>query len=347
MNNSSELPQISHVLEALSVIVDPDFQKNIVELGFVQNLSVRGAEASFDLVLTTPACPHKETFVAKCEELLKGLGFEKVTVNLQARPAQKPQFDPEKSLLKNVKKIIGVASGKGGVGKSTVTANLAATASLAGLRVGVLDADLYGPSMGILFTASTAPQVNDDGTLVPAESKGVQIATMAHLAPPSSANIWRGPRASQMVQNLLHSVHWGELDVLFVDFPPGTGDIQLTLAQSAKMDGVVLVSTPQEMALADCRKALAMFREVGLPVLGVVENMAYFACGSCGERHHPFGAGGAARLADELKIPLLAELPLEPFLQETSDAGVPIPFRAPNSETAKVFREVLERVLSK
>src|SRR5574344_1928684 len=287
------------ILKALEVIMDPDLHRNIVELGFVQNIQISdNDEVSFDLVLTTPACPLKEKFKVDCEKIVKGLGAKSVSVTLSGK-VQTPQTElSENSFLKEVSHILAVSSGKGGVGKSTVTANLAMALSLSGARVGVLDADIYGPSMNLMFGVDAAPDVHEDRTSSPVTVKGgIEVVSMAMFADSDKATIWRGHRASQMIQNFVHRVRWGDLDYLLVDFPPGTGDIQLTLTQNCPMTAAVVVTTPQEVALADCRKGLAMFDSVGVPSVGIVENMSYFICDGCAACHiHSTTAGAECKV---------------------------------------------------
>ncbi len=337
------------ILKALEVVLDPDLHKNIVELGFVQNLKISESDrVTFDLVLTTPACPVRDRFKEQCEQIILGLGAASVTVTLSATSKRTGagSIPPENSLVRDVHRIIGVASGKGGVGKSTVTANLGMALSLAGASVGILDADIYGPSMSLMFGIETAPEVHEDKTISPVSVKGgIQIVSMAMFADSEKATIWRGPMASQMIQNFIHRVRWGKLDYLLIDFPPGTGDIQLTLTQNCPMSAAVVVTTPQEVALADCRKGLAMFDAVGVPALGIVENMSYFICDGCGKSHNIFRTGGGERIAKALGVPLLGKVPLEPGVADCGDLGTPAVLRYPNSESGRVFVEIAEKVV--
>ncbi len=335
------------ILQALESIIDPDLHKNIVELGFVQNLQISETnEVSFDLVLTTPACPVREQFQDSCKKQILALGASSVTVNLSATAKTQSNVSLENSYLKSVANIIAVSSGKGGVGKSTVTSNLAMALSLSGARVGILDADIYGPSMSLMFGIQTAPEVHDDKTISPVTVRGgIEIISMSMFADAETATIWRGPMASQMIQNFLHRVRWGTLDYLLIDFPPGTGDIQLTLTQTAPISGAIVVTTPQEVALADTRKGLSMFDSVGVPVLGIVENMSYFICDHCEKKHFIFPAGGGKSLEKKWGVPLLAEVPVEPAIAEGSDLGTPIVLRAPNSVSAHVFTSVAEKTI--
>ena len=337
-----------NILNALKAVQDPDLHKNIVELNFVQNLKIDGTRVSFDLVLTTPACPIRDRFKDQCIAIVKGLGASEVEVTLTSnagRVGDAPE-QPKVSFLGEVSHIVGVASGKGGVGKSTVTANLAMALSLSGARVGILDADIYGPSMGLMFGIDKDPQVFEDNTIAPVEAKGgVSIVSMCMFAGSEKATIWRGPMASQMIQHFLNRVRWGKLDYLLVDFPPGTGDIQLTLTQNCPMAGAVVVTTPQEVALADCRKGLAMFDAVGVPVVGIIENMSYFICDSCGKAHHIFREGGGESIARTMGVPLMAKIPLEPAVADCGDLGTPAVLRYPNSESTKAFMEAADQMV--
>lgn len=335
------------ILQALRTIIDPDLHENIVDLGFVQNLIISEKnEVVFDLVLTTPACPVRDQFQDLCKKALLALGALSVEVNLSSKERVHSNLSTENSYLKNVSNIIAVASGKGGVGKSTVTANLAMALSLSGARVGILDADIYGPSMSLMFGIQNAPKVHDDQTISPVVVKGgLEIISMSMFAGSDSATIWRGPMASQMIQNFLHRVRWGFLDYLLIDFPPGTGDIQLTLTQTAPISGAIMVTTPQEVALADCRKGLSMFDSVGVPVLGIVENMSYFICENCEKKHFIFRSGGGLALEKKWGVPLLSQIPIEPGIAEGSDLGTPIVLRDPNSISAHVFTNIAEKTI--
>ena len=338
------------ILEALSVVQDPDLKRNIVELGFVKNIRVSSeGDVELDLVLTTPACPIRDRFKTQCEQILRESGARSANVVLKANgrvvSGTRAQAS-DNELLKGVKRIVGVASGKGGVGKSTVTANLAMALSLAGAKVGILDADIYGPSMNIMFGVDTSPEVFEDRTIAPAEVKGgISLISMAMFAESDKATIWRGPMASQMIQNFIHRVRWGELDYLLIDFPPGTGDIQLTLTQQCPLSCAVVVTTPQEVALADCRKGLSMFDSVGVPTAGIIENMSYFICDGCGKHHEIFRSGGGERISKALGVPLLGKIPLEPAVADCGDLGTPAGLRYPNSESGKAFVSIAEKTI--
>jgi ATP-binding protein involved in chromosome partitioning len=243
-------------------------------------------------------------------------------------------------MLSEVKKIIAIASGKGGVGKSTVAANLAMACALEGRSVGVLDADLYGPSMGIMFGLSSSPELDENQHIIPAFSHGVKVATLAQLFPAEKANAWRGPRAAALINNLLNYVQWGNLDILFIDLPPGTGDVQLSIIQGCKLSAAIMVSTPQTVALADCIKGIDLFRELNVPILGLIENMSSFICDKCEKEHFIFGKEGAKNLAQKLGIPLLGQIPIETALMEGGENGLPAVLANSNSLGARVFGEL-------
>ena len=245
--------------------------------------------------------------------------------------------------LKDIKSIIAIASGKGGVGKSTVTANLAMAVALEGKSVGVLDADLYGPSMGIMFNLKGAPEMDERQHIIPAFSHGVHVATLAQLFPAEKANAWRGPRAAALVNNLLNFVNWGSLDLLLIDLPPGTGDVQLSIIQNCKLSGAIMVCTPQAVALADCLKGIDLFREMKVPILGLIENMSSFIC-DCGKEHFIFGKSGVHDLAEKTGIPLLGQIPIENSLMLGAEQGVPAVLANPNSKTARIFEEIASKI---
>jgi len=243
-------------------------------------------------------------------------------------------------MLSEVKKIIAIASGKGGVGKSTVTANLAMATALEGKSVGILDADIYGPSMGIMFGLSEPAKIDESQHIIPTLSHGVKVATLAQLFPAEKANAWRGPRAAALVNNLLNYVNWGDLDVLFIDLPPGTGDVQLSIIQGCKLTAAIMVCTPQNVALADCIKGIDLFRELNVPILGLIENMSSFICDECKKEHFIFGKDGAKNLAQTLGIPLLGQIPIETALMEGGENGLPAVLANPNGFGARVFGEL-------
>jgi ATP-binding protein involved in chromosome partitioning len=340
------MTQISEqlVLDALRRIEDPDLHKDIVSLGFIKDLRIEGGNVSFRIVLTTPACPVKEQMEGAARELVGQLpGVTGVNVTMDAEVPQGRGLG-DKVTMPGVRNIIAVSSGKGGVGKSTVAVNLAVSLALDGARVGLMDADVYGPNVPMMLgVGGTRPELNGN-KLVPVEAYGVRVMSMAILQPGDKPMIVRGPILHGLVKQFLTDVQWGELDYLIVDMPPGTGDVQLSLAQLVPVQGAVLVTTPQEVALADVRRALRMFETVAVPVLGVVENMSYFIAPDTGARYHIFGEGGGPKLAQEYGVPFLGSVPLGMEVREGGDKGVPVVVSAPDSAQARSFRSVAEEV---
>ena len=250
------------------------------------------------------------------------------------------------SLVPGVKHVIAVSSGKGGVGKSTVASNLACALALTGAKVGLLDADLYGPNIPMMMGPAKGPE-QKDGKIVPAESYGVKLISMAFLVPEETPLIWRGPMVHQYLQAFFRDVDWGELDYLLIDLPPGTGDVQLSLSQMVPLAGAVTVTTPQEVALHDVRKGMAMFQKVNVPLLGIIENMSYFVCGHCGERTEIFSHGGGERAAEKLGVPFLGRIPIDPAIREGGDSGHPIVVTDPTSPQAEAFRDIARKLIDK
>jgi ATP-binding protein involved in chromosome partitioning len=332
------------VLDALRKVVDPDLHKDIVALGFIKDLQISGGDVSFRIVLTTPACPVREQMQAQAEELVRALpGVTSVKVTMDAE-VPKGRGLTEKVVVPGVRNIIAVSSGKGGVGKSTVAANLAVALAQDGARVGLMDADLYGPNQPLMLGISDAqPQVSGN-KLVPNEAHGVKLISIGILKPGDEPMIFRGPILHSLVRQFLSDVLWGELDYLIVDMPPGTGDVQLSLAQLVPVQGAVLVTTPQEVALADVRRALRMFETVHVPVLGIVENMSYFVAPDTGRRYNIFGEGGGQKLAAEYHVPFLGAIPIGLDVREGGDRGVPIVKGQPDSPQAQAIRRVAEEV---
>jgi ATP-binding protein involved in chromosome partitioning len=344
------------VLAALSTVEEPDLGRDLVSLNMVRDLEVDGKRVTFTVVLTTPACPLKDLIRNRCVAAIhRDVDPEaEVTVNMNANvttpagraagPGEMPPAMAEGSA--RVKNFIAVASGKGGVGKSTVAANLAVALAREGAAVGLLDADIYGPSVPLMFGVprDERPEVNADRKIVPLEKHGVKLLSMGFLMDEENAVVWRGPMVASATRQFLGDTDWGDLDYLVLDLPPGTGDIQLTVVQTIPLTGAVIVSTPQAVALADARKGVAMFEKVNVPVLGIVENMAYFTPPDLPDRkYYLFGEGGARRLAETLKVPFLGEVPIEEALRESGDRGVPIVARAPESASAAALRLVAER----
>jgi ATP-binding protein involved in chromosome partitioning len=332
------------VYGALAQVKDPDLHKDIVRLGFIKDLKIAGGAVSFRVVLTTPACPVREQLQEQSRAVVAALpGVESVSVTMDAE-VPKGRGIGEKLIVEGVRNIVAVSSGKGGVGKSTVAVNLAVSLARDGARVGLMDADVYGPNVPLMLgVADMRPAINVN-KLVPLEAHGIRLMSMAVLKPGDEPMIVRGPILHGLVRQFLQDVEWGELDYLIVDMPPGTGDVQLSLAQLVPVQGAVLVTTPQEVALADVRRALRMFEAVNVPVLGVVENMSYFIAPDTGTRYNIFGEGGGQRLSDEYGVPFLGAVPLGMKVREGGDSGVPVVVSDPDSPQAEAFRHVAEEV---
>ncbi len=334
------------VLDALRAIQDPDLRRDIVSLGFVKDLRIRGPRVSFTIELTTPACPVRQEMEAAARQAVAALpGVEQVDVTMSARVTSSRMGSSE--YLPGVRNTIAVASGKGGVGKSTVAANLAVALRRTGARVGLLDADVYGPCIPTMMGAEGPLTHTAEGKVLPLEVHGVRIMSMGFFLPKEDAVIWRGPMLHKMVQEFLGRVDWGELDYLIIDLPPGTGDIQLSLCQTIPLTGAVIVSTPQDVALEVASKAILMFKKLKVPILGLVENMSYHVCSHCGEREDIFGHGGARAASTQAAIPFLGEIPLHIAIRVNSDAGQPVALGDGESPGAQAFREVAESLAAR
>jgi ATP-binding protein involved in chromosome partitioning len=341
----------ANVLEALRPIVDPDFGRSIVDLGFVKNIAVDGSSVSFEIELTTPACPVKAEFEKTARERvlgLDGVSEVRVTMTSNTRGRATVAGEPAGDALPGIANVVAVASGKGGVGKSTTAVNLALALQRSGAQVGLMDADVYGPSLSLLTGVTGRPRMAGERRILPHEGYGLKLMSMAFFVTDDSPVIWRGPMVHGLVQQFLTDVKWGELDYLVVDMPPGTGDAALTLTQQAPLSGAVIVTTANELALIDARKGLKMFEKVQVPVLGIVENMAYFTPPDLPDRrYYLFGEGGALRAAEELAVDFLGEVPIDPRIVEGGDAGRPILVEAPDSEAARSFGEIAEKIVRK
>ncbi len=312
------------VLEALRAVKDPDLHRDIVTLNFVRDLKIDGSDVRFRIELTTPACPVREELKTAATKALRDVieGLGNIDIQLTSKVLAHENKQKE-AILPDVKNTIAVASGKGGVGKSTVAVNLAVSLANDGARVGLVDADIYGPSIPLMMGIRDRPKVRNQ-RLQPIEKWGVKVMSIGFLVDPMQAVIWRGPMASGAVKQFMSDVDWGELDYLVFDLPPGTGDIQLTLVQTIPLTGAVIVTTPQDISLADARKGYAMFAKVSVPVLGIVENMSYFVCTHCGQREEIFDTGGGKRAAGELGVPFLGEIPIYTSIRISGDTGIPI-----------------------
>jgi ATP-binding protein involved in chromosome partitioning len=313
----------ANVLEALKVVKDPDLHRDIVALNFVKNVKIDGRNLSFNIELTTPACPVRDELKAQSEKAIRST-IDVGTVNIEMTSNVTRHDNKQKeAVLPGVRNTIAVASGKGGVGKSTVAVNLAVALAKDGAKVGLVDADVYGPSIPLMMGLTGRPQVKNQ-RLQPMEKYGVKVMSIGFLVDPMQAVIWRGPMASGAVKQFMSDVDWGELDYLVFDLPPGTGDIQLTLVQTIPLTGAVIVTTPQDISLADARKGFVMFQKVNVPVFGIVENMSYYACTRCGHREEIFDNGGGKRAAEELSVPFLGEIPIFTSIRVGGDTGRPI-----------------------
>jgi ATP-binding protein involved in chromosome partitioning len=360
------------VLDALRAVRDPDRGGDIVSLGMVSGVVIRDGNVGFAIEVEAERGPRLEPLRKAAERAVEALpDVVSVTVVLTAEAsppggarggapqpaagrhgagqhgAARPAPGAAQALAPGVRAIVAVASGKGGVGKSTVAANLALGMKANGLRVGVLDADIYGPSMPRMLGISGRPQMADAKILRPMENYGLKCMSIGFLVPEDTPMIWRGPMVMSALQQMLRDVAWGELDIMIVDMPPGTGDAQLTMAQQVSLAGAVIVSTPQDIALIDARKGLGMFTKVNVPVLGIIENMSYFLCPHCGERSDIFSHGGARREAERLGTDFLGEVPLDLAIRETSDEGRPITVSQPDSPYAQTFRDIAAKVWEK
>jgi ATP-binding protein involved in chromosome partitioning len=340
----------SAILDALRPIVDPDFGKSIVDLGFVKNVQIDGSDVSFTIELTTPACPVKAEFEKAAHErvvALDGVENVQVTMTSNTRGRDLSAAEPQSEILPGVKNTIAVASGKGGVGKSTTALNLALALSEAGAEVGVMDADVYGPSLPLLTGVSGRPRTMGKRILCH-EAFGLKLMSMGFLVDGDSPVIWRGPMVHGLISQFLSDVEWGELDYLVIDMPPGTGDAALTLTQKAPLSGAVIVTTANDLSLIDARKGLKMFETVQVPVLGIIENMSYFTPPDLPDRkYYLFGEGGGKRTAGELGVDFLGEVPIDARIAEGGDKGQPILVYAPDSPAAQSLREFSGKVVRK
>ncbi|MPZ19925.1 MAG: P-loop NTPase [Luteitalea sp.] len=332
----------SAVLEALKVVHDPDLHRDIVSLGFVKELRVQGEQVSFAIELTTPACPVKDQLRGQARAVvaqLPGVSTVDVTMTASVR-----SVTPEAGRMPvpGVKNVVAVGAGKGGVGKTTVAVNVALALAACGGRVGMLDGDIYGPNVPIMLGVRT--QLASDGNkIVPAEKYDLQVVSMGFLAGDDSPIIWRGPMLHGIIQQFFRKVRWDNLDYLLVDLPPGTGDVALSLSQTVPVAGAIVVTTPQTVSLADTRRAVAMYRKLRIPVIGLIENMSHFVCSACGRESDIFGKGGGERLSEELDVPFLGQIPLYEPIRVGGDTGVPIVVAEPGSPATHAFLGAAER----
>ena len=344
------MPTVEEIKSALSTVNDPDLNKDLVTLGMIKDIQVDGGAVQVTVELTTPACPLKVKIKEDCEQAIgKVDGVEKITVEMTAVTRGSKSGAEEEDKLPGVKNVILVASGKGGVGKSSVAINMAARLAQRGATVGLLDADIYGPSIPTMMGVSQQPMVTDvDGEqkLVPVQAHGVGLISIGFFLEPAQAVMWRGPMLHKALDQFTSDVHWGELDYLIVDVPPGTGDVHLSFSQMVKATGAVLVTTPQTVALADVIRGRNMFETVKIPVLGLVENMSYFICDQCDKEHDIFSRGGGAKFAKKLKIPFLGEVPLIADIRESCDEGIPVVVKDPDGPAARAYDALVDGLVA-
>ena len=342
MSDTAQLTR-DDVLAAVSGVIEPEVLKPLVELKMIQAVEIDGSRVKLTVELLYPTAPYREALEQELKTAAAAPGVGTVEVEWMTRVRASGRGKADAEPIPGVKNTIAVASGKGGVGKSTVAANLAVALAKTGAKVGLLDTDVYGPSMPLMMGAHAKPAVNN-GKIVPLEAHGVKVMSIGFLLDPNKALIWRGPLVAQLINQFLNDVLWGELDYLVLDLPPGTGDVQLTLVQKIPISGAVIVTTPQEVALADAVKGLRMFEEVKTPVLGIVENMSVFICPGCGERTHIFAEGGGRRTAEAHGVPLLGEIPIEPAVRIGGDEGIPVVVGHPDSPSSEAFTAMANRV---
>jgi len=336
---------IDDVLNKLTTVIDPDLKKDIVSMGMIKDLELKSGNLKFTLELTTPACPFNDEIEQDVRNAIKELDeIKNFDMNVTAKVMEGRDLAADEA-MSTVKNIIAVASGKGGVGKSTVSLNLALALSKAGAKVGLLDADIYGPSIPLMLGMTKTPMQVEDNKLQPPESNGIKVVSFGFFAEQEhQAAIYRGPVISGIVKQFLIDTNWSDLDYLIVDLPPGTGDIPLTLAQTIPITGILVVTTPQQVASSVAVKAIGMFDKLNVPMLGVVENMSYFECSKCNEKHHIFGKGGAERISEKHNIPFLGAIPLNSGIMEGSDLGKPIMLTQPDSPSAEAFTSTAKNI---
>lgn len=344
MNQDMKNEQIEQIKTLLSSVIDPNTHKDFISSKSIKNVQVQAGVVRMDVELAYPAKSQFALIAALIEKSLDGLaGIERVELNVSSKIVAHAVQRGIK-LMPNVKNIIAVASGKGGVGKSTTAVNLALALAAEGASVGLLDADIYGPSQPMMMGIAGRPESADGKTMEPLENYGVQVSSIGFMIDPDSPMVWRGPMVTQALQQLLELTNWRDLDYLIVDMPPGTGDIQLTLSQKVPVTGAVIVTTPQDIALLDARKGLKMFEKVGIPILGIVENMSTHVCSNCGHAEAIFGAGGGEKMCGEYGVEFLGGLPLTMAIREQADSGKPTVVADPDGKIAAIYKEIARKV---
>src|SRR5262252_7479811 len=331
------------VLEALRVVKDPDLGRDIVSLGFIKDLSVADGRVAFTIELTTPACPVKDLMRDQARAAVMQLpGISSVDIQMSARVREAADPSGGRSAVPGIKNVIAVGAGKGGVGKTTVAVNLAIALAKCGSKVGIVDGDIYGPNVPIMLGLKS-DLTTDGEKIVPAEKYGLQVISMGFLTKDDAPIIWRGPMLHGALQQFFREVRWVDLDYLVIDMPPGTGDVALSLSQTVPVAGAIVVTTPQQVSLADSVRAVAMYKKLNIPTLGIIENMSYFVCPSCSHESDIFGHGGGERMAAELGVPFLGRIPIYQPIREGSDTGVPLIVSEPDSPAAQAFMAAAER----
>jgi ATP-binding protein involved in chromosome partitioning len=331
------------VLDALKVVRDPDLNRDIVTLGFIKELTIDGGRVAFTIELTTPACPVKEQMRDQSRAAVMQVpGVSSVDVQMSARVREAVGGDGPRQPLPGVKNVIAVGAGKGGVGKTTLAVNLAIALAKCGGKVGMIDGDIYGPNVPIML-GMKGQLITDGQKIVPAEKYGLQVISMAFLTADDAPIIWRGPMLHGALQQFFREVRWTDLDYLIIDMPPGTGDIALSLSQTVAVAGAIVVTTPQQVSLADSRRAVAMYKKLNIPTLGIIENMSHFACPNCQHESDIFGHGGGETMAKELGVPFLGGVPIYQPIREGGDSGVPLMISEPDSPASRAFMAAAER----
>ncbi|HEY8522652.1 MAG TPA: Mrp/NBP35 family ATP-binding protein [Nitrososphaeraceae archaeon] len=334
---------VDQVLTSLKKVIDPELHKDIVSMGMIKEMAINNDKISFTLELTTPACPFNSEIEQDVRNVISDLGVKDLDLKVTARVMEGRAISLDE-LLPGVKNIIAVASGKGGVGKTTVSVNLAIALAKTGAKVGLLDADIYGPSVPLMLGLKDSPQVLD-GKIQPPISEGVKIISMGFFYEQSQqAGIYRGPIISGIIKQFLTDVNWGEIDYLIIDLPPGTGDAPLTIAQTIPITGILVVTTPQEVAMNVAVKAIGMFNKLNVPIIGVIENMSYLECPHCHSNIHIFGQGAGQKISDQFKIPYIGDIPLHPQIMHGSDIGKPVIISDPESSQTKSFLKISKLV---
>ncbi len=331
------------VKQALSKVNDPELQKDLVSLNMIRDIKIDGDRLSLTVVLTTPACPLKSVIEDECKKALNEIGFKSENIKIDMTGEVRQHGIQGKEGLKDINQIIAISSGKGGVGKTTVSVNIAIALSQTGAKVGLLDADITGPNVPIMMGDQEPPQI-ENAKIIPKENYGIKYISMGVLVPPDKPVVWRGPMLDGVIRQFLRDVLWRELDYLIVDLPPGTGDAQLTICQAVPLAGGVIVTTPQDVALLDSRKSVNMFKQMKVPLLGVVENMSYFICPKCSEKSDIFSYGGGENAAKELSVPFLGRIPIEIDVRIGGDSGKPICAVKPDHQISKVFKDIASQI---